>query len=351
MNEQDLNVSLAMVEKIQKDVIALLIENEDGSLVSAQDIRAIVDLYYQIQDFRIATANQTRERTSAYFADWINKQLQVLEDQMKCVLETWSERDPTAKWARSVKGIGPVIATSLSAFIDIEKAKTVSALWRFSGQDPSMKWIGRKKARKIVVRMEENFKSPKDAIPAIAKETKFSIDALERFAKVYGEGKITWDSLEKAASRCPWNAKLKTLIWKIGDSFVKSSNKGSYFGEQIYRKRKILEHERDANGEHAQIAAEALNEHRFKDATVIATYKKGKLPLGRLELRARRKAQKLFLSLWWEVAFRNHFGKEPPIPYSIAILGHAKKITVEEVMAYEEAREAELEEEKRKKVG
>ena len=47
---------------------------------------------------------------------------------------------------------------------------------------------------------------------------------------------VTWGKGE----RRPWNAELKVLCWKLGDSFVKVSNKeGALYG-RIYRERKAL---------------------------------------------------------------------------------------------------------------
>ena len=43
---------------------------------------------------------------------------------------------PEAKWAYTQIGIGPVIASGLSAHIDLVKADTISAVWKFAGQAP-----------------------------------------------------------------------------------------------------------------------------------------------------------------------------------------------------------------------
>ena len=44
------------------------------------------------------------------------------------------------------------------------------------------------------------------------------------------------------------------------------------------------------------------------------------------EERAKRYAVKLFLSHWFEEAYRTHYGTEPPKPYPIARLGHAHQV-------------------------
>ena len=43
---------------------------------------------------------------------------------------------PAARWAKSVAGVGPLIAAGLAAHIDISRCRTVSQLWRFAGYAP-----------------------------------------------------------------------------------------------------------------------------------------------------------------------------------------------------------------------
>jgi hypothetical protein len=60
-----------------------------------------------------------------------------------------------------------------------------------------------------------------------------------------------------------------------------------------------------------------------KSTEAFKHYSAGRLPPGQIDARARRYAVKLFLSHLHEVWYKAHFGKAPPLPYPIAILGHA----------------------------
>ena len=62
---------------------------------------------------------------------------------------------------------------------------------------------------------------------------------------------------------------------------------------------------------------------RIAGVKEIKTYKAGKLPDGHIHSRCKRYAVKQFIADWWAEAYRDHFKKEPPLPYPIAILGHA----------------------------
>jgi hypothetical protein len=258
------------LSKLSKDVrdSALLIERDEA--------RNLVSTYYGLQKFRLALRNQERQLVKAEkphrVVEHFAGELASLEKNMISVLDKYSLTSEVGEWSRSVLGIGPVIAAGLMAHIDINRAPTVGHIWRFAGLDPT----------------------------------------------------VTWGKGEKR----PWNADLKVLCWKIGDSFVKVSNRPDAFYGQIYRERKAFEVTRDEDGYNATAAEQTLASKKFRDAAVKRIYESGHLPPGRLDLRARRYATKLFLAHWHEVAYKAEFGKEPPLPYPIAHLGHAHKIEV-----------------------
>jgi len=134
---------------------------------------------------------------------------------------------------------------------------------------------------------------------------------------------VTW---EKKTKR-PWNAALKVVTWKIGESFVKvSSNENDVYGK-VYVERKALEIERNEVGAFAEQAAEKLRKFKFSEDTgAHKAYEAGKLPPAHIHARAKRYAVKLFLAHWQEVAYYHHFGERAPKPYVITHLGHAHYI-------------------------
>ena len=259
---------LVPVEKLSRDIRQAI---KSGALrMNKGDVRFLVDLYYQVQDFRKACANQERSGEEAEpfsFIDHMTKQFGTLEGQIRSGLSGWCDTRPVPAAVKSLYGFGEIIAAGLEAHIDITKTKAVSSIWRYAGLDPTCKW-------------------------------------------------------EKKTKR-PWNARLKVLCWKIGDCIVKfHKNSRSFYGP-LYLKRKQLEVERNEAGLNAECAAQTLEERTFKDKKTKAIYESGKLPDGRIELRARRWAVKIFLCHYWEYAWRQENpGKEPRKPYIIGIDGH-----------------------------
>lgn len=238
--------------------------------MSDDEARYLVDAYYMMQEDRKRTSNQSRalgetaEPNSVLV--WLAEQSSTLEKQITRALDRYTQAHPMGSWMRGIKGIGPVLSAGLLAHIDIEKAPTAGHIWRFAGLDPTMKW-------------------------------------------------------EKGQKR-PWNATLKVLTWKIGQSFMKLSNDEECVYGHVYRERKDYELRRNEDGGNAAAAAEKVGKVG-KNTVAYANYSVGKLPAAQIDARARRYAVKLFLSRLHAEWYRRHFGTEPPLPYPIAILGHA----------------------------
>jgi hypothetical protein len=230
-------------------------------LLSPQQQRILVDLYYQVQEARKRTANQLRHARQEPNT-WITFMTRFLMRMEKLVahgLDVTSDVHPASRWAKSCHGIGPVLAAGLAAYIDITKTPTVSALWSLCGLNPEAVW-------------------------------------------------------QKGQKR-PWNAHLKLLQWKISDSFVKCHNHEKCVYGHLYAARKQLEVQRDAEGRFRAQAEKTLAHHAIRDKATRALYEAGHLPPGRLDLRARRYAVKRFLSHYWQVAYYEQYHVLPPGPY------------------------------------
>lgn len=242
-----------------------------AALMSDEQARHLVDLYYQIQHDRIAASNIVRAHGAteepSTVARWVFDQMEQAERVIQRGLDDFTAQRVPGRWLKSIYGIGPVLAAGLLAHIDITKAPTVGHIWRFAGLDPTLKWDRHQKR--------------------------------------------------------PYNAKLKTLCWKVGDSFVKFSGRPDCVYGAVYRERKALEVERNEDGAFAEQAAATLESKKFRDNATRKVYESGKLPDGRIDLRARRYAVKLFLSHLQHVMYEAHFGEAPPKPYILTRPEHA----------------------------
>lgn len=250
------------ISKLSKDL------REAAKALGPQEARFLVDSYYIVQETRKRLANQIRamkeSQEPSALLTWYFEQQKSLEKFLKTALDVYSANHEVGVWMRSIKGVGPVIAAGFLAHIDITKAITAGNIWRFAGLDPTVEW--------------------------------------------------------KKGERRPWNASLKVLCWKLGDSFVKVSggDHPSPYGIR-YRKWKQIYQERNDSGAYADLAAETLKTKNFNKSTeAYKAYAAGRLPPGRIDLRARRKAVKLCISHLHDFWFRYHFKQEPPVPYVFA---------------------------------
>ncbi len=245
--------------------------------LSADEARYLVDAYYIMQRDRIRSGNQVRALTESeephQVLAWLAGNAALLENNIRRALDAYSDAQVVGKWSKTVVGIGPVIAAGLSAHLDIKRAPTVGHIWRFAGLDPT----------------------------------------------------VEWDRGQKR----PWNASLKTLTWKIGESFVKVSGHDEDVYGKLYLERKAKEIARNDAGALAEQAAAKLAKFKIgKSTDAYAAYSTGRLPPGHIHARAKRWAVKLFLAHWHAVAYRAAFGTDAPKPYVLSQLQHGHDVPV-----------------------
>jgi len=320
-------INVEPIEKLRKDL------RQAAATLSLQEIRYLVDLYYQIQDFRKAAENQVNTLGKGgelvNVLSWAFGSMETIENEIKYALNVYTNREPTGmgSWAKSICGIGPVLSAGLLAYINVEKAPTAGHVWRFAGLDPTLEWLGKEKSQKLVHNCRgENVEA---TLAAVCRAASRSVDRIRRAATTDANGKtvkLTEDRIISVLSRRPWNASLKVLCWKIGESFVKvSANENDTYGK-VWINRKEYETEKNELGDYANQCPGYLGRLRDKNTPTYKTLQTGMLPAGILHARSKRYAVKLFLAHWWEESYRRHFKKEPPLPYPIAHLGHTHKI-------------------------
>lgn len=260
-----------MTVTLEMDPIVKLTRDLKAASVtlSPDEVRYLVDAYYQMQENRKRGANQARSMTEEphQVIDWLTANNQTLEKNILRALDAYTDEHPVGEWAKSIIGIGPVIAAGLLAHIDIEKAPTVGHIWRFAGLDPTVEW--------------------------------------------------------KKGEKRPWNARLKTLVWKIGESFVKFQNHEDDIYGHVYVARKEMEIAANERGDYADQAKAKLAKFNIgKDTEAYKWYSIGKLPPAHIHARAKRYAVKLFLAHLHYVMHEVRYGVPPAKPFILNQPGH-----------------------------
>jgi hypothetical protein len=421
-SDDDSFMSSMEVQKLSKDL------RKASKTLSDTEARYLVNAYYSTQDMRKRYANQERAMEAAgephEMISWYTKQMTRMEAQIKISLDVFSYNHPVGTWMRANRGVGPVIAAGLLAHIDIHRAPTVGHIWRYAGLDPTVRWYGRG-INEIISAARKNEKGnweaflwvcnavsskpssvmvnatliEKEAVPTVEQAQAYAISKghsgefkalfhfdnvlyeafsgeklVEAYKHFYPGVRLNWTKIAKAMAKRPWNSELKTLCWKIGDSFRKLSSgekgrKPSPYG-LLYRERKQREVERNDNGDFAEAALEVLTRKKIgkerdaywwysgewtrnpkfnpalaamvekikaeggatdDEALEIALDKlkpelKPKLPPAHIDARAMRYAVKIFISHLHDAMYKRILKKNPPLPYPIAHLNHVHMI-------------------------
>ena len=222
-----------------------LIENKESALCLSK-------ASWEIQNQRIILSEISNQTDSIiYFQDLILQ----LESQIDVSLNSFCSSNMVTKWAISNVGIGPVIATRLMSYIDINKSRTPEHLWSYAGLIPQQ---------------------------------------LNKQKNTY-------------------NNNLKEVCMQIGKNFVKYSSKDKCFYGQLYiedRQRRI---DLNENNEYSDLAQETLLNFNLKDKNLLKdkpVYESGKLPQQRIDAQAQRYAVKIFLAHWHAVAYYESFKVE-----------------------------------------
>lgn len=268
--EEDAEMDEALSEDEQHAVVTRLRRDvaEAARTMNQREGEYLVRVYHQQQRHRLALEAQLRSLGGAPSATlgFLVEQARTLEAQVRRSLDLWTRDHPPSQWARGIVGVGPVVTAELRAYTHIEHCPTVGHLWAFAGLDPTKTW-------------------------------------------------------EKGQRR-PWNPDFKRLAFILGDSFTKVRGKpGDIYG-QVYFDRRAYEEAKNLAGDYAEQAAASLG-RVGKETGAHKHYAEGRLPPGRIFLRAKRYAVKLFLAHYHHVTYVHVHGTEPPLPYPVVHLGHA----------------------------
>ena len=337
-----LNINLVVDTKVGKEL-----KTEIKSVnVTKEELRSIIDRYYQCQDKRIALENQIRaikqgkdsasdfdpaNPLTCRILEWDLEQEKAKEASYKTILDTMTDSNTVTKWIKSITGIGPIFAAAIYAYLDVTKCSYATGFHQYAGyNDNNRPWISSARAKEIVDTVVGNDPITDDHIIEIAAMTGWRVDYLKRRCYEFDEdGEIKSRSkknLQSAISMPPYNKNLKTIMWNIGESFVKVQNRGSLYG-RLYAERKAYETAKNENGDYAaQAARELQNKNYGKTTDAYAAYSQGKLPKAHINARAKRWTVKLFLSHVYEEMYREEYKELPPMYYTFEHMDHHKYI-------------------------
>lgn len=220
------------------------------TITTLEGAKLLVSTYYSLQKERVQTQLRigqlerdgvSTKRELQYLHDFMDSKLLSAEKEIKAEMNRFNKQVPIYnEFLANVKGIGPIIAAGLISTIGTESPNygvgiarfaTISKLWAYAGQhtikvdDKGNKWFpseadARAFHRKHVEWYAEKATKKIDVEKEIEKRLKHACwGDMETF---------TERAKRKAGHTANWNPFLKTLSWKIGESFTKAG--GFYRG-------------------------------------------------------------------------------------------------------------------------
>jgi hypothetical protein len=191
-------------------------------------------------------------------ADWLLEQVIALEKQVDSKVSELLKVHPAYKWFSGVKGIGKENIGKVVGLIDIEKANTISSLWKFAG---------------------------------------YAVDTEGRAPRMTRGVKLEY------------NAKLRSNCWRVATSLLRA--KGKYYTYYLEQKERYVQ--RFTNEGYSIMPASQLPKTKQGEGKVISE--------GHIHNMALRKTIKMFLAHLWLV-WREEEGLPITKPYSIDIIKH-----------------------------
>lgn len=324
-DEEGYNKSVELIEALR---VSNKLKSEIRQIenMSREEIKMLIKLYYQMQDTRKALREQIRsieddesKKINVKVLDWCLDDFMIIEKGINDILKTVCEQSEVGRWLLQIVGIGPVLAAGCLAYFDIEGKEYASQFISYAGlNDNNRKFLGRVGVEKIA--NDLGWKDKKtitndDAVEFAAK-TQWKYDYLR--CNAYDAEKDKWSKtkLIAAASKIPYNADLKCLMWKIGKSFNWQCNKDASLYGRLFSERRVKETINNDKGLYADQAAEILATKNIgKGTEAYKAYSVGKLPKAHINARALRWVEKLFISHLFEEMYRVHNKKAPDTKY------------------------------------
>ena len=233
-------------------------------------VRKIVASYYKIQEAKASIENLLKDEDDIELVELMLDSLDSVDSIIKRPLTNYSTASVVGEWCINQYGLGPVLTAGIMSHIDITKANTAGALWRYAGFDPAAQDSG------------------------------------------------------KAA----YNGELKNICWKIGLNFSKYANRSKCFYGHLYLQDRARRTDNNNSLMYADKAYELLDNASSKNKPHFDTLSLGKLPQDQIDAQARRFAVKIFLSHYHAVAYQAHYNLVPDRPSFIYIDGEKQEVPI-----------------------
>ncbi len=290
-------------KKTNSETVVVEKPYKEPELMPLSMARTLVEIRMDFQQQRIGTENRIlmncerngidKKQMEKYGVASILKDAVSFEKKVEKMLKDNVDTFPIYnEFLSHVHGIGPVLAMGLIAYIeDVGKYDNISKLWQMAGFGMNRYCNECEEPTHVIVKYENREAKKKSA------------KKLKPFENCPKCNNKTVPLIQKriVGYQSNWNNNFKTLVWKVGQSFLKSkASKSGY--------RKLYD----------QFKAEEKQNHPEKEKKDGKTFYND----GHIHNRALRKVCKVFLAHIWS-EWRRLDGLSVTKPYAGQLLNHS----------------------------
>lgn len=236
-------------------------------------LKGAVDDRNQVMKLRNKIANQIRayERQTDTLheitTEWLKEQIEsvdrVLKDRSKLVeklVKEYAEVDPLSKATLELSGIGPITVAYLAVYIDLDKARHASSLWKYCGYHaPAHERYkkgtaggGNKTLRTALYNFADSQIKSRGAYRTVYDDTKFRLENSDRVVStVQTNGKRVEIPWKEAKPSHRHGAAMRKMIkhfladyWFVGRTLKGLPTKNLYVVEHLGENHKTVEPEK-----------------------------------------------------------------------------------------------------------
>lgn len=305
-----------------------------ASEMDSYEAKMVYKAYLRTVKYDVAFKNQIAKLKRRGYTDDTLKNIRSnqtrVKNQILNILEIYADQFLPSRWAKSLPNVGLRTAAALAVYVNINKCKNVSSLWRYAGMDPYSHFINKKKALAMIEDAKAEFPGaePDDEVIVRYLAKRCHRSYISYLYACYGkDNTLGWNNLYRGIRKITWNPDFRLSMFRFGLVCRTNSGDPDFIYGQLYRKRKAYEIEMNEAGMYHELAEEHIRDRDYKKGTVpYSYYSNGMLCPGHLESRARRWAVKIFLTHYHQVAYYEKHGVLPKRPYILDVLGAEHEI-------------------------
>lgn len=133
---------------------------KSSALLTRDQLRFIMSIYYHIQEYRRSLENQIPSVLQGLegetldippVIDWVVREIYNTEISIEKIAEAYTDSNPVTRWAKSIIGVSPIVAAGLVAEFDISRTRHANQFFTYCGlNNYNSPWLSADEASSLI---------------------------------------------------------------------------------------------------------------------------------------------------------------------------------------------------------